>query len=65
MNDTVNREVIKDVRSHRAEVGTFFAMKGGRRSKGEGCSRQGARRDFHRRNFPFTKAGMNQDESTF
>lgn len=64
-NNTGNWEVIKDVRSHRAKVGTFFAMKVGRRSKGEGCSRQRARRDLRRRNFQFTKAGKNQDESTF
>jgi hypothetical protein len=51
-----NWEVIKDVRSHRAKVGTFFATKAGRRSKGEGCSRQRVRRDLHRRNFQGIKS---------
>jgi hypothetical protein len=65
IRETSGLGVIKDVRTDRAKVGTFFAMKVGRRSKGEGCPRQRAQRDLHRRSFQFTKAGENQDESTF
>jgi len=65
IRETSGLGVIKDVRTDRAKVGTFFAMKVGRRSKGEGCPRQRAQRDLHRRSFQFTKAGANQDESTF
>ena len=65
IRETFGLGVIKDVRTHGAKVGTFFAMEVGRRSKGEGCPRQRAQRDLHRRSFQFTKAGENQDESTF